>query len=81
MNELLPIIRRKRRPLIEEESEPDGPSLVTSVPLSPPVTAESAQVEVLEITPVAPAEIVAPDPLPDQPQPKRKKKNADTTSH
>jgi len=73
MNELLPIIRRKRRPLIEE----DVPPVVTSLPPAPPVTAEPPLVEAVEILPAAPAEMSVPEFTPVPPQPKRKKKNAD----
>ena len=71
MNELYPIIRRKRRPLIEEDVQ----LVVTS---APPVTEEPPQVVAVEIPPAAPAEIAVLEFTPVPPQPKRKKKNADT---
>ena len=52
MNELLPIIRRKRRPLIEQDSLPDRPPVATVVaPAAPTVP------PVAEIVPTEPAKI------------------------
>ena len=43
MNELLPIIRRTRRPLIEQESVPDGPPVAAVV--EPATVTEAVQTE------------------------------------
>ena len=45
MNELLPIIRRKRRPLIEQESVLDRPPLVAVVAPGPLTASPVAEVE------------------------------------
>jgi hypothetical protein len=73
MHQLLPIIRRVRRPLIVAESVPDRPPVV--VPPASPVTPELPPVEAVAMPPAAPAEIAAPELTPVLPPPKRKKKN------
>jgi hypothetical protein len=72
MNILLPIIRRKRRPLIEEDVQP-----VVAVPQAPPAPVEPQEPPA---PPVLVENMMPPAPV-ELPQPKRKKNNAPAADH
>ena len=83
MNQLYPIIRRIRRPLIDDRMEIPQ---VVATPALPPVVANEPVVEEATAPEPVPAEapVAAEEEAPvaiEAPTPKRKKKNGDTAQN